>query len=97
MLHSLAITLFVMTCGFTASGITANVYRLIAKKPETLRGKTIYFTIMVVAGPSVLFDNAAKKLQAKACSSWAFLLAAGIAGYWSFIIGLFVLDFGLSL
>jgi hypothetical protein len=52
---------------------------------------------MVVAGPSVLFDNAAKKLQAKACSSWAFLLAAGIAGYWSFIIGLFVLEFGLSL
>lgn len=96
-MHNLAVALFAATCGFTASGITANLYRLIAKKPENLRGKTIYFAIMVIAGPSVLFENAAKKVRAKTCSAYAFLLAAAIAGYWSFVIGLFVLNLSLAL
>jgi hypothetical protein len=96
LVHNLAVALFAATCGFTASGITANLYRLMAKKPENLRGKTIYFVIMVIAGPSVLFENAAKKLRAKTCSTYAFLLAAAISGYWSFVIGLLVLNISLA-
>jgi hypothetical protein len=52
---------------------------------------------MVVAGPSVLIANAAKSFQAKGCSRYAFWLAAAIAGYWSFAIGLFVLNVSLAL
>ncbi len=97
MLHSLAVALFAMACGFTASGITANLYRLIAGKPEDLSGKAIYAAIMIFAGPSVLFGNAASKFRKKSCSGWAFWFAAAVSGYWSFAIGLFVLSLSLSL
>ncbi len=97
MLHQLAIIMFVVTAGFTASGIAANLYRLVADKPQTAAGKTVYFTVMVVAGPSVLFENAAKKAREKSCSKVAFGLAAAVAAYWSFAIGVFILNVGLAL
>ena len=97
MLHNVAVVLFAITAGFTASGIAANLYRLLAKKPESKAGKTVYFAVMVVAGPSVLFENAATKFRTKACSMVAFWLASAVAAYWSFAIGLFVLNVGLAL
>jgi hypothetical protein len=97
MIHSVSVALFVMTAGFTASGITANLYRLLASKPETPTGKTVYVAVMAVAGPSVLFENAAKTFRAKGCSPIAFWLAAAIAGYWSFILGLFFVQIGMAL
>ena len=97
MLHEVAVALFAITAGFTASGIAANLYRLLAKKPESKGGKTVYFAVMVVAGPSVLFENAAKKFRTKACSMIAFWLAAMVSAYWSFVIGLFVLNISLAL
>ena len=96
MLHGLTIILFAMAIGFTASGITANTYRLIANKPETMRGKIIYAGVMVLAGPSVLFENAANSFRSKKCSKIAFWLAAAVAGYWSFMLGLFVLNMYIS-
>ena len=96
-MHNVAVVLFAITAGFTASGIAANLYRLLAKKPESKGGKTVYFAVMVVAGPSVLFENAATKFRTKACSMVAFWLASAVAAYWSFAIGLFVLNVGLAL
>jgi hypothetical protein len=52
---------------------------------------------MVVAGPSVLFDNAARSWRKKACSAMAFWLAAALSAYWSFIIGLFGLSLALAI
>jgi len=92
MLHGFLIVLFAIAIGFTASGITANLYRLIANKPESLRAKIVYAGVMVLAGPSVLFENAATSFRAKKCSGIAFWLAAAVAGYWSFALGLFVLN-----
>ena len=91
-MHGLIIILFAITIGFTASGIIANIYRLIAKKPESLSARIVYAGVMVVAGPNVLFENAAKSFKTKKCSGIAFWLAAAIAGYWSFVIGLLVLN-----
>jgi len=91
-MHGLVIVLFAIAFGFTASGITASFYRLIANKPETLQARIVYAGVMVLAGPSVLFGNAAKNFRAKKCSSIAFWLAVALAGYWSFALGLFVLD-----
>ena len=91
-MHGLIIILFAIGFGFTASGITANSYRLIAKKPETLAARILYAGVMVVAGPNVLFENAAISFKSKKCSSIAFWLASAIAGYWSFVIGLLVLS-----
>lgn len=91
-MHGLIIILFAIATGFTASGITANTYRLLCKKPESLSARIVYAGVMVLAGPSVLFENAATSFRAKKCSSIAFWLAAAVAGYWSFTVGLFVLS-----
>ena len=91
-MHGLLIVLFAIAFGFTASGITANSYKLIAKKPETLPARIVYAGVMILAGPSVLFENAATSFRAKKCSTVAFWLAAAVAGYWSFVVGLFVLS-----
>jgi len=91
-MHGLLIVLFAIAFGFTASGITANTYKLIAKKPETLKARIVYAGVMILAGPSVLFENAATSFRAKKCSTVAFWLAAAVSGYWSFVVGLFVLS-----
>lgn len=96
MLHGLLVILFAIAFGFTASGIVANLYRLIAKKPESLQAKIVYAGVMVLAGPSVLFENASSSFRAKKCSGIAFWLAAAVAGYWSFVLGLFVLNIYIS-
>jgi hypothetical protein len=97
MIHDLMVVLFATTAGFTASGILANLYRLVAGKPESAAGKGTYYAIMVVAGPNVLLENAATSLKKKSCSRFAFWLAASISAYWSFAIGLFVLNLYLAL
>lgn len=88
---------FATLAGFTASGIIANLYRILADKPETTSGRIGYIAVMVVAGPNVLFQNAATSFRAKACSSFAFWLAAAISAYWSFALGLFMIQIGLAI
>ncbi len=96
MLHGLLVILFAIAFGFTASGITASLYRLIAKKPESLQARIVYAGVMVLAGPSVLFQNATASFRAKKCSGIAFWLAAAVTGYWSFVLGLLVLNIYIS-
>ena len=98
MLHDLMVVLFATTAGFTASGIIANIYRLIVKKKaENPFSKLSYIAVMVVAGPTVLFDNAARSWKTKSCTAMAFWLATAICGYWSFALGLFVIELALAL
>ena len=96
MVHDFVVALFAMTAGFTTSGIAANIYRLSGKRPETLHARAGYLAIMAIAGPSVLFDNAARSWRVKSCSAMAFWLAAAIAGYWSFALGLLVIQVCLA-
>jgi hypothetical protein len=97
MLHDLLVVLFVTTAGLTASGIIANLYRLAVGKSAPAGGRALYFAVMVVAGPSVLIDNVARSRRKKECSHVAFWLATAVAGYWSLIIGLFVIELALAL
>jgi hypothetical protein len=87
---------FATLAGFTASGIIANLYRLLADKPETTGGRIGYIAVMVVAGPNVLFENATSSFRTKACSSFAFWLAAAISAYWSFALGLLIIQIGMA-
>ena len=96
-LHEVIVMVFAIAAGFTASGIVASLYRIMAGKPQGTVGKTVYIAVMVFAGPSVLVGNAAKSFRKKGCSAYALWLAAAIAGYWSFAIGLFVLNISLAL
>ncbi len=98
MFHDIYVALFAATAGFTASGIIANLYRLATKKKaDTTLSRMAYLAVMILAGPTVLFNNAAKSWREKSCTAVAFWLAALIAGYWSFAIGLFVVQLALAL
>ena len=97
MIHNLLIFLYALTGGLAVSGIIANSYRLLVpKKSDAAAGRTIYFMVMAVAGPTVLLDNAARSWRAKNCSTMAFWLAAAVSAYWSFIIGLFAMNIALA-
>jgi hypothetical protein len=94
-MHGLIVIFFAIAIGFTASGIASNTYKLIAKKPGSTAERIVYAGVMVVAGPNVLFGNAANSFKTKKCSSIAFWLAAAVAGYWSFMLGLLVLTISI--
>ena len=97
-MRDLTVVAFAMAAGFTASGIVANLYRIFfSTKPTGLAGRTAYFTVMVIAGPNVVLGNAATAVRAKKPSKLPFWLAAAVCAYWSFAIGLFVLNVAITL
>jgi hypothetical protein len=91
------VALFALTAGFTASGISASLYRLLVTQTRSSLDRVIYVGVMIFAGPTVLFENAAKAWREKSCSGVAFWLATALAGYWSLAIGLLVIQVGLAL
>ena len=93
----LLLILFSMTAGFTVSAIVANLYRLSGAKAHDSSGRTIRLVVMVVAGPSVIFENAMRGLIAKQWPLTAFLLVAVGVAYWSLVLGLIVLNIVLML
>jgi hypothetical protein len=95
-LKDLIILLFAVAGGLTLSGIAANLYRILARKPASQPESMVYFAVMAVAGPSVLFNNATKSFRSQACSGTAYLFAVMIAGYWSFALGLMILSIYLK-
>lgn len=96
-MHDLVVALFALAAGFTASGIIANFYRLVATDTVSSLGRAAYVAVMIFAGPNVLFENAAKAWREKSCSAVAFWVAAAVSGYWSLAIGLLVIQLGIAL
>ena len=91
LLRDILVLLFAVTAGLTLSGIIANIYRILARKPQS-RGETaLYYGVMVLAGASVLLENATRSYRKKDCSAPAYGFAVAIVGYWSFILGLVVM------
>ena len=48
----------------TASGITANIYRVCGFKAESTAGRVVQAAVLVVAGPNVLFEKAMRGCDA---------------------------------
>ncbi len=86
-MYHLTMLLFATTGGLVLSGIVANLYRLLARKPKGRPEKIVYATIMIVAGPSVLLDNATRSFAKRDCSNLAYGFAVGVTAYWSFALG----------
>lgn len=87
--HDLMVFLFAVCGGVTLSGITANIYRLLAaKKPEGKTGTAVYYAVMAFAGPSVLLENATRSYRKDTCSNMAYMFAVAIASYWAFVLGM---------
>ena len=83
----LLMLLFATTGGLALSGIVANLYRLLARKPKSTPERAFYLGVMTLAGPSVLIDNATRSFRKKDCSNIAYLFAIGLTVYWSFALG----------
>lgn len=96
MIDDIVVALFITTSGLTASGIVANLYRLLVGKMVRTSANPSYLAVMVVAGPSVLLDHAMRSYLKKECSAVAFWIAMALSGYWSLAIGLFVVECGLA-
>jgi hypothetical protein len=87
--------LFATTGGLALSGIVANLYRLLARKPKGTAERALYMGVMLLAGPSVLIDNATRAFRRKDCSNVAYVFAVGLTAYWSFALGLTLIMIGL--
>ena len=93
-MHALMTLLFATAGGLALSGIVANLYRLLARKPQGTPERIFYMGVMVLAGPSVLIDNATRSFRKKSCSNAAYIFAVGLTAYWSFALGLALITLG---
>ena len=91
-MHEVTILFFAIAAGLTLSGIVANAYKLVVQAAKHLPGTTLHWVIMAFAGPSVLFENASHSVRTKKCSIPGYCFAIGLSLYWSFAIGLFMLN-----
>lgn len=92
----LALTFFAIAAGFTVSGIAANLYMLVCHGLRTgSEGRlfrVVRAAVMIVAGPNVLFKSALGSVREKKWSLFYFWIVIALVGYWSFAIGLLVLN-----
>ncbi len=84
--------MFSVAGGLTLSGIVANFYRMIARKPQTRVSRWAYYGVMLLAGPSVLLENSTRSFRKKECSGFAYGFALSLATYWAFMLGMVVID-----
>ena len=94
MVRDLIVVMFAMAAGFTLSGIVANLYRLVMRQNGS---EEPHLLVMVVAGPNVLLQGATKSLRTRGLSLPLFWLVSAVAGYWSFVLGLFLLNLAVAL
>jgi hypothetical protein len=87
-MQALMTLLFATTGGLVLSGIVANLYRLLARQPKGAPQRVFYLGVMLLAGPSVLIDNATRSYRNKDCSNAAYALAMALTFYWSLALGL---------
>ena len=92
-MHQSVMLLFALAAGLTLSGVAANLYRILARKPENAPERVLYRAVMTMAGPSVLFNSATKSFRGRDCSAAAYLFAVTLTAYWSFALGQIILYF----
>jgi hypothetical protein len=95
-MNSLLLFLFATTAGFTASGIVASLYRIAGLGGKGTGNQVVRAIIMIVAGPTVLFETAMRGYIAKAWTPLFFWGVTAVVMYWSLALGLFVLQLALS-
>ena len=89
-LRNVMLLLFAVAGGLTLSGIAANLYRMLAKKPSGTIATYAHYAVMVFAGPSILFENSTRSFRRKECSRAAYGFALGLALYWAFMLGVVI-------
>ena len=91
-MESFSYTLILLTAGFTASAIAANLYRISGFVPETTPGHFIRVVVLMFAGPSEIFESAIHGRVARELSALPFWLSISAVSYWSLILGFVVIQ-----
>lgn len=96
-MHPFLVAFFAVAAGFTASGIVASLYRIVARSPQSAREIFVRQIVLVVAGPTVFFNIATRMLVTNELSPLLFSVAVLALSYWSFALGLFILNIAIFL
>lgn len=91
-MHALTTVLIVLTAGFTASAIVANIYRIADIASETTSGHLLRVLVLMVAGPSEIFEAAIDARMNRRWGALGFWLVISAACYWSLILGVIVVN-----
>ena len=87
-MQSLTLFLLVLTLGFTASAIAANLYRISGFASETTPGQFVRICVLMFAGPSEMFETAINARISREWSGLWFWLTISAVCYWSLILGM---------
>ena len=90
-MNALASVLIVLAAGFTASAIAANLYRIANYAAETTFGHFVRVVVLMITGPSEIFEAAVDARMNGQWSALGFWLAISGVCYWSLVLGLAVL------
>ena len=93
-MHGFILMLFAFAGGQTLSGIVTNAYRLLARRQDGQPAAWVRYSILLLAGPCVLFENSTRSFRHKECSAAAYSFALGAAACWSFLLGLVMIELG---
>ena len=94
-MHSFTMFLLILTSGFTASAIAANLYRISGFVPETTSGHFVRVCVLMFAGPSEMFETAVTARISQEWSALWFWLTISVVCYWSSVLGM-VVYFGVK-
>jgi hypothetical protein len=86
-MYTATTVLIVVTAGFTASAIVANLYRIAGFTPETTSGHVLRLAVLMIAGPSEIFETAIEGRINGRWSAVGFWLVISAVCYWSLILG----------
>ena len=95
-MQSFFYTLTLLTAGFTASAIAANLYRISGFVPETTSGHFVRVVVLMFAGPSEIFESAIHGRVARQLSAIPFWLSISAVSYWSLLLGFIVIQIAKS-
>ncbi|NVK34022.1 MAG: hypothetical protein HWE23_06060 [Rhodobacteraceae bacterium] len=103
MLRELLIALYIGCAGFCCAGVIGSLYQLLTNKPpkfqfdvESLFGSLMAMALMLLAGPFIIMRNAIRGRRIEGRPIGWLVASSTIAGMWSIISGLFVVQVAIS-
>jgi len=95
---------YIVAVGFVAAGVLSSFVQLVSGQPMRFAVEHRSFAasigsvvLRVVTGPEILMRNAWRGVVLEKRPQGWFWLAAGVAGFWSLLIGSLLIDILLSL
>lgn len=93
-MHGFTLMLFAAAGGQALSGIVTNAYRLLARREDGQPAPWVCYSVLLFAGPCVLFENSTRSFRRKECSTMAYSFALSLAAFWSLLLGLAMVKLG---